>query len=216
MASSGQQIPFSKEVKQAHIRNPRLIEDALRSISQDQVEEEQTLDYITDLEMRRDLLREIQAFQKANYHLPPINCAAFAILMVAPIRHLRTIWDNLKTGPDPQGRMQAWVQDLLRSPDAIRDCTSQLSDLLGLVLTHFPFFSCGTRGSNARRSSTWANWCRRSQCCRCKEGMPPKWRNRVPLADMEAIDSAKTGTTIGVSSPAHPTLRQRTFSPTPP
>ncbi|KEZ40190.1 hypothetical protein SAPIO_CDS9245 [Scedosporium apiospermum] len=58
MASSSQQIPFSKEVKQAHRRNPRLIEDALRSLSQDQVEEEQTLDYITDLDMRRDLFEE--------------------------------------------------------------------------------------------------------------------------------------------------------------
>jgi len=125
MASSSQQIPFSKEVKQAHRRNPRLIEDALRSLSQDQVEEEQTLDYITDLEMRRDLFEEVQAFQKANHHLSPLNCAAFAILMVAPIQYLRTRWDSLKTSPDPQACMQVWVEDLLKfSPDAIKDCMS--------------------------------------------------------------------------------------------
>lgn len=128
MAPSNKKVPLPEDFKEAYGRNPGMIDDTLRAIAKDPVSAEPKTDYITDLKLRRELFAEIQIFLRGNSHVPPINCAALAVLMVAPIEHLREAWNERKADENCGAKMEQWIRTLIEYPPAaIKDCMSYLS-----------------------------------------------------------------------------------------
>ncbi|KEZ39537.1 hypothetical protein SAPIO_CDS9419 [Scedosporium apiospermum] len=85
--------------------------DAFSHILFDELDEEPVLDYITDLETRREIFEELQKLSK-TYDEPGLNAMTLGIVMVAPIMRLQALVREMKSSLDKSSGLNQllWVQ----------------------------------------------------------------------------------------------------------
>ena len=85
--------------------------DAFSHILFDELDEEPVLDYITDLETRREIFEELQKLSK-TYGEPGLNAMTLGIVMVAPIMRLQALVREMKSSLDKSSGLNQllWVQ----------------------------------------------------------------------------------------------------------
>lgn len=79
-------------------RFPQFVDALLR----DPVSEKQVLDYMVDIDIRRDIFHEFQRLARDPTTLaPPLNAIALGIIMVAPVDELRSQLKQIETALNP-------------------------------------------------------------------------------------------------------------------
>ncbi|KAL7786382.1 hypothetical protein V8C37DRAFT_392155 [Trichoderma ceciliae] len=74
---------------QAQISQQYLSSEEVRSFLHDDAPTEPVLDYVTNIDIRRDIFQQFQSFFENEGHGEEMNAAMFAIIMVAPINELQ-------------------------------------------------------------------------------------------------------------------------------
>lgn len=104
------------------------------AILEDRIEQEPVLDYITDLEIRRDIFVEMQALSREFGPSSTLTGISLGLAMVAPIDGLRRLLDEAKPNEtDPRGRYGAlFVLRGAPATNGIRACKFSIVRLLFL------------------------------------------------------------------------------------
>jgi len=127
--------------------------DSLRAMLSGEAQTEPVLDYITDLEVRRELLSDFLRFINENAQAQDcvgLDAAMFAIYMIAPLDHIRAQLEQIRGACFGLGTRSPAAQilsrvDLFRrwARRAVRDCMSvQFVDKPGsIVQRRLTFFN---------------------------------------------------------------------------